>query len=342
MGKVRLRKMQMQDTESREKTEYDNIFQTRPTSMLYRTDKNNVLENSITGVGSVKIEDVEIVVENCKENVISPVTNMILDLIFIKFAKAVPYGEKTPLEVIDEKREVNISLFEYMERRGLRSQKDARKQLETEIDTLYNTSLKWIEKRYITENGKKKKKMNEKPYSTRIIDTKGIDNENSIKNSVATVKLSMDVAKYLTFYGYICPYNLNILKVNSKTSAYPLGKSLIELTNINRNDNKRKNIISVKALLNRLPRIPSYEKIRNKGGISRRIIEPLERDLNELIAKNILESWAYVKSNGEHFTDEELGYNEKEEIEDIEKIENSYKDFFEWKIVYVLKDYPEK
>lgn len=342
MGKVRLRKMQMQDTESREKTEYDNIFQTRPTSMLYRTDKNNVLENSITGVGSVKIEDVEIVVENCRENVISPVTNMILDLIFIKFAKAVPYGEKTPLEVIDEKREVNISLFEYMERRGLRSQKDARKQLETEIDTLYNTSLKWIEKRYIAENGKKKKKMNEKPYSTRIIDTKGIDNENSIKNSVATVKLSMDVAKYLTFYGYICPYNLNILKVNSKTSAYPLGKSLIELTNINRNDSKRKNIISVKALLNRLPRIPNYEKIRNKGGISRRIIEPLERDLNELIAKNILESWTYVKSNGEHFTDEELGYNKKEEIEDIEKVENSYKDFFDWKIVYVLKDYPEK
>lgn len=339
--KIRLGKVQIQLKEEKA-VEYKNILQSKATNVITRAGKNNIIENGITGKGSVNISGVELTVENCKQNMITEVTKRVFDLIMIKFTEVIPYGEKTPLEVIDEKREINISLSEYMEKCGLKSKAEARKQLVTEIDTLYNTSLKWTETRAISEQGKRKKVMSEKTYLTRVIDTKGTENGKVIKNSVATVKLTMDLAKYLTFYGYICPYNMNVLKLPLKTSASPIAKTLLELENINKENPKRKGKITVRTLMKRTGRMETYNNLNRKSGFSRKIIETIERDLDELVRQNILEYWEYAKPNGERYTDEDMGFNENEEYTGEKEIFLSKaEDYLDQYIIFNFKDYPE-
>lgn len=339
--KVRLGKVQIQLKE--EKTaEYENILQTKPTNAITRAYRHNIIEDDYTGIGSANINGIELIVENCKENMITETTKRIFDLIMIKFTEIIPYGEKTPLEVIDEKREININLSDYMEKCGLKNKAEARKQLIKEIDTLYNTSLKWTETRAVSEPGKKRKVMSEKTYYTRIIDTKGTDNGKTIKNSVATVKLTMDLAKYLTFYGYVCPYNMNVLKLPLKTSASPIAKAMLELDNINKENPKRRGKISIKTLLKRTGKMETYKNLNRKSGFSRKIIDTLERDLDELVRKNIIEFWEYAKPNGERYTDEDMGYNENEEYTGEKEIFISKaEDYLNQNIIFKLKNYPE-
>lgn len=342
--KIRLGKLQFQSIEENkdQTAEYRNILQTKPTNIINRVGKSNIKENDITGVGSVKISGVEVYIDNCKENMISITTNRVFDLIMLKFTEVIPYGEKTPLEVIDEKREININLLEFMEKCGLKDKKEARKQLTTELETLYNTSLRWTETRAIAEKGRKRKVMSEMEYNTRIIDSIGIEKGKIINNNVATIKLNMDMAKYFTYTGYICPYNMNVLKLSAKTYANPIAKTLLELANINKNNPKRKFIVTVETILKRLDKIRVYESLKRKSGFSRRIIEPLEKAFEELIKENVLESWEYLKANGEKFTDEEMGFDADGDYTGEKEIflKNS-EDFLKLKILFKFKDYPE-
>ena len=67
---------------------------------------------------------------------------------------------------------------------------------------------------------------------------------------------------------------------------------------------KNEDIIAVKTLLAVAPNLPSYEEVMNTDrAISRRIIEPFERDMDAL--EDTL-TWTYCHSNNTPLTDEEL------------------------------------
>ena len=67
---------------------------------------------------------------------------------------------------------------------------------------------------------------------------------------------------------------------------------------------KNSDTISVKTLLECTPELPTYDEvISGDRAIARRIIEPFERDLNEL--EDVLK-WEYCHSNGTPLTDDEI------------------------------------
>ena len=67
---------------------------------------------------------------------------------------------------------------------------------------------------------------------------------------------------------------------------------------------KNEDIIAVKTLLAAAPNLPSYEEVMNTDrALSRRIIEPFERDMDAL--EDTL-TWTYCRSNNTPLTDEEL------------------------------------
>lgn len=67
---------------------------------------------------------------------------------------------------------------------------------------------------------------------------------------------------------------------------------------------KNEDVIAVKTLLAATPNIPSYDVVMAKDrALSRRIIEPFERDMNAL--KDTL-TWTYCHSSSQPLTNEEL------------------------------------
>ena len=64
--------------------------------------------------------------------------------------------------------------------------------------------------------------------------------------------------------------------------------------------------LSVERLLDFVNGIPTYEEVKEKDrAYTRRIVEPLERDLNHLQEIGVLEWWEYCHAKGEPLTDEE-------------------------------------
>ena len=67
---------------------------------------------------------------------------------------------------------------------------------------------------------------------------------------------------------------------------------------------KNADTLSVKTLLGCTPELPSYDDVVNKDrAVGRRIIEPFERDMNEL---SDLLRWEYCHANGTKLSDDEL------------------------------------
>ena len=62
--------------------------------------------------------------------------------------------------------------------------------------------------------------------------------------------------------------------------------------------------LSVDRLLAHVKSIPTYEDVKSRA-YTRRIIEPLERDLDYLVELGVLDYWDYCHANGEPLTDEE-------------------------------------
>lgn len=189
---------------------------------------------------------------------------------------------------------VTIPLDEYMRKCGIpqtKASKDkTRRRVKEDLDILYNTSIEWSE-----PSGKEIKDY----MKMRIITAQGI------KNGKIIVSFSPEIVRYLT-NAYIMQYPEGILKISEKnTNSYYLGKKLLLHHSINNNKLKgTANIISVRALLEATPELPDYEEISKADRhLSRRIIEPFERDMNAL--SSIL-AWEYCNSGGEPLTDEQV------------------------------------
>jgi hypothetical protein len=67
-------------------------------------------------------------------------------------------------------------------------------------------------------------------------------------------------------------------------------------------------IINVTTLLEAVGSIPSYEKVINSNDrhVQKRIIEPFEKGLDELLDRKVLVSWEYCNANGHPLTSEQL------------------------------------
>jgi hypothetical protein len=270
-------------TDEREKSTFSTIRQGTATNALTKikpSTKRNMIIDTITGTATITQGNLSITIPDfTKLTGFRTSTYQLLDALTVALTET---GAKSPV--------VALSLEEYMKKRGLKDKKEARKQVTDDLETLFNAKISFKEKR--------KKGQEQDFHDIRIIDSKGI------RKGIITV--TFGTAFYNILLGYpIMPYPAQLWELNSKRNpnSFYLLRKIAEHKNMNVGK-KNEDIIAVKTLLAVAPYLPSYEEVMNTDrAISRRIIEPFERDMDAL--EDTL-TWTYCHSNNTPLTDEEL------------------------------------
>lgn len=321
-----------------ETKDYHNILHGKPTNALThssktRSSKRKYTVDPFTDTGSLLTANgVQIFLRNFNNIRLNVQTHKVLDALTMKLTRSLPYGEATA-EQIQKHRAVELSVNEYMNLCGLKDKEKAQKQLKEAILTLYSISLEWNEPCPTTSKGKKNRTDSGLHHSLRIADHTIADmSRDPIKNGKVIFKFTFDLVEYLN-QAFIMPYPDKLLTINSKYNphGFHIGRKLGEHHNMNIGK-ANANRISVKALLEALPDLPSYESIMsgNSRSVTQKIIKPFERDLIALKDEyDILASWYYCNSGGAPLTDEQVeSYR--------------YDDWIQWLIEFELKDYPDQ
>jgi len=270
-------------TGEREKSTFSTIRQGTATNTLTKikpSTKRNTIIDTITGTATITQGNLSITIPDfTKLKGFRTSTYQLLDALTVALTET---GAKSPA--------VALSLEEYMKKRGLKDKKEARKQVTDDLETLFNATISFKEKR--------KKGQEQDFHDIRIIDSKGI------RKGIITV--TFGTVFYNILLGYpIMPYPAQLWELNSKRNpnSFYLLRKIAEHKNMNVGK-KNEDIIAVKTLLAVAPYLPSYEEVMNTDrAISRRIIEPFERDMDAL--EDTL-TWTYCHSNNTPLTDEEL------------------------------------
>ena len=268
-----------------ERKDFSTIHQGTSTNALTKmraTEGKNARTDKITGEITIQQGNLILRIPNYSQLTgLKTSTYQLLDAITIKLTES---GTKSPTVV--------FSVEEYMNFRGLKDRKEARKQLVADLDVLLKTSLTWEEKR-----GKKTT-----PYA-------GINLTDSwvwADGKKSAVAFTFGQTFYSILRGYpVMAYPLQLQTLNSKKNpnSYYMLRKIAELKNMNVGK-KNENLITVKTLLESSPFIPSYEEVkRGNRNIQDRIISPFERDMDAL---DETLTWHYCHSLGQPLTDEEL------------------------------------
>ncbi len=197
---------------------------------------------------------------------------------------------KITLEELDKYSSVIITLDDYMRLTGVKDKKEARAVIKDACDRLYHVSF--IVK---TEN---------KTYKGRLFSAQ----VETAYGGKFEMKFTPD---YLRYCATIRPadFHKGLYLIRGKYNPYSwgLGHKLWSYFIINRGK-ARANRLSVKSLIEAVPDIPAYDEmmLSDDKHTSRRIIDPFERDLNELLNVGYLLSWEYCNGRGEPLTDEQL------------------------------------
>jgi len=239
--------------------------------------RGSVFINPITGTATAKSGDLTVMIENFQllAKGLETSTHQLFDLLMCQFTHS---GGDNPV--------IQIPLKEYMTKRGLKDPKEAREQVKADLEALRNIFLEFTDKR------------------GAFFRAYLFGGEMGIKNSVITFSISRSFFELLEGKDYAAmPIPDALFQVDSRhyIHAYGIGRALNVHKRINAGKpNERR--ISVKSLLSSCPALPRYEALdKSKGEISRKIIEPFEKNLNHLEDRNIIE-WAYCHGRGEPLT----------------------------------------
>lgn len=302
---------------------------------LINTSQKQIMTDPYTGAGVARTNQTEIDFDNICNVKMNYQTKRTLDMLTIKLTGQITKKE-TDANKINKARDVSLTVQEYMENCELKDKTAAYKQLTDAIRTIYEASLKG-KKTVYEKTGKKNK--NGKPiyaekkknFETHILSAIEEDADAPIvKDGKIKVRFEYDLVEYLA-HSPIMQYHKELFKINPKYNphSYFIGRKLCLHHNMNKGKTNE-NRISVETLLASCPDLPSYEEIKGEARqLSKRIIDPIERDLDLLQAKGILSSWEYCRTGGEPIPQDQL-----------EK--RTYEIWSKWLIQFELADYPEE
>ena len=246
--------------------------------------KNEINFDEMTGTGIIKIDGgYTVSLKNFKELAgLRTSTHKLLDALMIEFT-----------ETGGQSNTITLPLKKYMELRGLKDEKETRKQVKEDLETLYNVSISFKQRL----KGRKTADY----FDMRLVIDKGI------KNGV--IQCTFHPEFYTLMKGYqVMPMARTALALNDKRNpnAYYFLKELCEHMNMNYGKSNQ-NFISVCTLLKSTPEIPSYEEVEKNGNrkYKERIIEPFERDMEALEERGEIK-FEYCHSQGLPLSNEEL------------------------------------
>jgi hypothetical protein len=204
-------------------------------------------------------------------------THRLADALMIKFT-----------EMGSKEQVVTLSLDEYMRLCELKNTTEMRKQVNSDLKTLLNMHVSF-------------QKSSNREQSMQDI---RLCRDVKIKNNIIFFTFSDEffiIMKTMPVMHY--PEKLFRINLKKNPNSYYFLKKIAEHKKMNY-FKKNADTLSVKTLLGCTPELPSYEEVVNSDrAVGRRIIEPFERDMNEL--SDILR-WEYCHSNGTRLTDDEL------------------------------------
>lgn len=236
--------------------------------------------DEITGVATVSQNGLTLSVAdfNTLLNGLKTSTYKLLDALTTVFTES---GGRSPL--------VTLPLDTYMDMCGLKNKKEARKQVNEDLEALFALTLSF----------KGKSKRDRDFIDIRLCEAKGI------KNSI--INFSFSQSFYNILMGYpVMPYPPQLwrLPLNKNPNSYYFLRRISEHKNMNVGK-PNEDIIAVSTLLNSTPLLPSYDEVIKSDNRStdRRIIQPFERDMNAF--EDTL-TWEYCHSHGVPLTDAEL------------------------------------
>lgn len=183
---------------------------------------------------------------------------------------------------------VCLPLEEYMDMCGLKNIKETRKQVNAELKTLSNMKLTF------SKSSNREQSFN----GIKLCDSA------VIKNNMIFFEFSTEFFRVLK-YMPVMPYPMKLFSLNHKKNpnSYYFLKKISEHKKMNY-FKKNADTISVKTLLECTPELPKYDDvISTDRAVARRIIEPFERDLNEL---GDVFRWEYCHTNGTKLLEYEL------------------------------------
>ena len=204
-------------------------------------------------------------------------THRLADALMIKFT-----------EMGSKEQVVTLSLDEYMRLCELKNSTEMRKQVNADLKTLKNMRVSF------TKSSNREQSMQDIKLCSNV----------KIKNNIIFFTFSDEffiVMKTMP----VMPYPELLFRLNLKRNpnSYYFLKKISEHKKMNY-FKKNADTLSVKTLLGCTPELPSYDEVVNSDrAVGRRIIEPFERDMNEL---SELLRWEYCHSNGTRLTDDEL------------------------------------
>ena len=309
------------------KDPYVKMYQNKGLNALATVSKNLFALNKHKKTAQAIKDKVTIKVDNFNFACLKTQTTKTMDILAVKLAENLPYGEDISAENIDKHREVALSLDEYMSFLKINDKKEARRKLNESIKSLYDATLEYDETRWEKEKcGKITTR-----WKARVLDAIGEDyEEKPVQNGTARVKFTFDVAKCLG-KSYLTEFPTALFSINTKYNphSYNLGRKLVLHHNMNiAKDNA--NRIGVKSLIEACPDLPTYDEVmKDARQITKRIIEPFERDLEALVACGILTEWHYCNSKDTPLTDEQLA-------------NYSYGEWIKWLVEFELANYPDQ
>lgn len=202
--------------------------------------------------------------------------------------------------------------------RANESLKTVRKQISKDLKLLLQSSLQW------EESTRRKKEDYESPI---LIDGR-------IKNGYIYMTFSQTFAKYLK-HRRITEYPEKLFSVdNRKANAYRIGQACaFHFYNTNNRKDGNFNKLRVQTLLT-YTNLPTIKDVRKAdcGSWKKKIKEPLEKALNELVAKGIISEWECKPKTNSLLSDEnhKMTYEEWEDsliyftcIDDIQPQSNA-------------------
>ena len=230
----------------------------------------NVTVDMFTGIAELKKGGLTVVMKQFREINIRTSAFMLYDFLVMRLTEN---GAKSPV--------ISVSLDDYMNIRGLQNPKEAREQVKEDLETLYNISISFEEKR---RGGSKSF------HDLRVLSDKGI------KNGMINISFGMGFYSMLVNCP-VMPYCKEIFKLdtNKYRHAYALYGKIQEHKNMNIGK-KNENIISVKTLLDAASGIPTYDEVMKLDRhIELRIKTPFEENMNALAP---MITWEYCSPDG--------------------------------------------
>lgn len=243
----------------------------------------------------------------------------VFDMLIEKVTHSVPHGLRDITEQEAAKYTTHeITLKEYMSFTGLKDRKEASRQLAEGLSALFNAV---VNASYTIVKGK---------ASQEVISKGAILQWYEYKRGKGTATFTNKVMQGLIGTSSLMPWNRNAYRINGKNNpnSYYFASKLMSHYHMN---NKKPNAkrISVKTLLDGAPSLPDYQEIsKSDRALTRRIIEPFERDMENLRQLEVIDAWEYCNSKGVPLTESQV------DIKD-------YETFCSLFVSFELKNFPE-